>query len=302
MIKTAKEKILNRKIRGTGMEVIIITGMSGAGKSQAIDCLEDKNYYCVDNMPPALMENFITLVNAKGSNIEKVAFVLDMRGDVFGGLEEALQDLKDNDIPYKIIFLEASDEVILRRYNETRRVYPRTKKTATIEDIRQERKELENIREHADFVIDTSSMKAAKLKSELLDILSDEYQEETFVVNVMSFGYKYGMPMNADMVFDMRFIPNPFYVPSLKKATGNSKKVRNFVMKHLVTQMFIKDLDSLVNNIIPCYMKEGKFNLNIAFGCTGGQHRSVAMANEFAERFELQGKQVTLEHRDVKRK
>lgn len=284
------------------MEVIIITGMSGAGKSQAIDCLEDKNYYCVDNMPPALMENFITLVNAKGSNIEKVAFVLDIRGDIFGGFDEALQDLKDNDIPYKVIFLEASDETILRRYNETRRVYPVTKKTAKISDIQKEREELKDIRGQADFIIDTSRMKTAQLKKKLLDVLADEYREETFVINVMSFGYKYGMPVQADMVFDMRFIPNPFYVPSLKKLTGNSKKVRNFVMKHLVTQMFVKDLDGLVNNIIPCYMKEGKFNLNIAFGCTGGQHRSVAMANEFAERFELQGKQVTLEHRDVKRK
>ena len=298
-----REKVFGRRKDEIGsMEVIVITGMSGAGKSQAVDCLEDQDYYCVDNMPPGLMENFIALANAKGSNIDKVAFVLDTRGDIFGGVEEALEDLDDNDIPYKVIFLEASDEVILRRYNETRRVYPRTKKTATLADIKQEREELEHIRERADFIIDTSSMKAAQLKKELLEVLADEYQEETFVINIMSFGYKYGMPMSADMVFDMRFIPNPFYVPSLKRATGNSKKVRNFVMKHLVTQMFIKDLDSLVNNIIPCYMKEGKFNLNIAFGCTGGQHRSVAMANEFAERFELQGKQVTLEHRDVKRK
>ena len=284
------------------MEVIIITGMSGAGKSQAIDCLEDKDYYCVDNMPPALVDNFMSLANAKGAGIDKVAFVVDVLDDVFGGFDEALEHLKDNDTSYKVIFLEASDEVLLRRYSETRRVYPRTKKTATLEDIRQERKDLKKIREKADFIIDTSSMKTAQFKKKLIEVLADEYKEETFVINVMSFGYKYGMPMSADMVFDMRFIPNPFYVPSLKKLTGNSKKVRNFVMKHLVTQMFVKDLDSLVNNIIPCYMKEGKFNLNIAFGCTGGQHRSVAMANEFAERFELQDKQVTLEHRDIKRK
>ena len=284
------------------MEVIIITGMSGAGKSQAINCLEDKDYYCVDNMPPALVDNFMSLANAKGAGIDKVAFVVDVLDDVFGGFDEALEHLKDNDTSYKVIFLEASDEVLLRRYSETRRVYPRTKKTATLEDIRQERKDLKKIREKADFIIDTSSMKTAQFKKKLIEVLADEYKEETFVINVMSFGYKYGMPMSADMVFDMRFIPNPFYVPSLKKLTGNSKKVRNFVMKHLVTQMFVKDLDSLVNNIIPCYMKEGKFNLNIAFGCTGGQHRSVAMANEFAERFELQDKQVTLEHRDIKRK
>ncbi len=171
-----------------------------------------------------------------------------------------------------------------------------------MKDIQNERKALEKIRERADFVIDTSAMKPKQLKQELIEALTDEYQEETFVINVMSFGYKYGIPVSADMVFDMRFIPNPFYVSSLKRSTGNSKKVRSYVMKHLVTQMFVKDLNSLVNNLIPAYMREGKFNLNIAFGCTGGQHRSVAMANEFAEMFERQGKQVTLEHRDIKKR
>ena len=285
------------------MEVVIITGMSGAGKSQAIDCLEDRGYYCIDNMPPVLIKNFFELVRDKSVGIEKTAFVMDMRGGAFAeGFEEGVEALDAYGIAYKIIFLEASNDVLARRFNETRRVHPATKKPPLMKDIQNERKALEKIRERADFVIDTSAMKPKQLKQELIEALTDEYQEETFVINVMSFGYKYGIPVSADMVFDMRFIPNPFYVASLKRSTGNSKKVRSYVMKHLVTQMFIKDLDALVNNIIPCYMKEGKFNLNIAFGCTGGQHRSVAMANEFAERFELQGKQVTLEHRDVKRK
>ena len=285
------------------MEVVIITGMSGAGKSQAIDCLEDRGYYCIDNMPPVLIKNFFELVRDKSVGIEKTAFVMDMRGGAFAeGFEEGVEALDAYGIAYKIIFLEASNDVLARRFNETRRVHPATKKPPLMKDIQNERKELEKIRERADFVIDTSAMKPKQLKQELIEALTDEYQEETFVINVMSFGYKYGIPVSADMVFDMRFIPNPFYVASLKRSTGNSKKVRSYVMKHLVTQMFVKDLNSLVNNLIPAYMREGKFNLNIAFGCTGGQHRSVAMANEFAEMFERQGKQVTLEHRDIKKR
>ncbi|MBQ3925320.1 MAG: RNase adapter RapZ [Firmicutes bacterium] len=285
------------------MEVVIITGMSGAGKSQAIDCLEDRGYYCIDNMPPVLIKNFFELVRDKSVGIEKTAFVMDMRGGAFAeGFEDGVEALDAYGIAYKIIFLEASNDVLARRFNETRRVHPATKKPPLMKDIQNERKALEKIRERADFVIDTSAMKPKQLKQELIEALTDEYQEETFVINVMSFGYKYGIPVSADMVFDMRFIPNPFYVASLKRSTGNSKKVRSYVMKHLVTQMFVKDLNSLVNNLIPAYMREGKFNLNIAFGCTGGQHRSVAMANEFAEMFERQGKQVTLEHRDIKKR
>ena len=285
------------------MEVVIITGMSGAGKSQAIDCLEDRGYYCIDNMPPVLIKNFFELVRDKSVGIEKTAFVMDMRGGAFAeGFEDGVEALDAYGIAYKIIFLEASNDVLARRFNETRRVHPATKKPPLMKDIENERKALEKIRERADFVIDTSAMKPKQLKQELIEALTDEYQEETFVINVMSFGYKYGLPVSADMVFDMRFIPNPFYVASLKRSTGNSKKVRQYVMKHLVTQMFVKDLNSLVNNLIPAYMREGKFNLNIAFGCTGGQHRSVAMANEFAEMFERQGKQVTLEHRDIKKR
>lgn len=284
------------------MEVIIITGMSGAGKSQAIHCLEDKNYYCVDNMPPALMMNFLSIAKGRNKEDDKIAFVMDIRSEEFGNLEQGLTALDENDISYKMIFLEASDDVLVRRYNETRRVHPVTKNTPTVEDFQKERESLKALREKADFVIDTSGMKTSQLKRELLTCLEDELMEEAFVINIMSFGYKYGMPIQADMVFDMRFIPNPFYVPGLKHSTGNSKKVRKYVTNHMITQRFIKDLNRLVNNTIPSYMHEGKYNLNIAFGCTGGQHRSVAMANEFYELFELQGKQVTLKHRDIKKK
>ncbi|MEA4922229.1 MAG: RNase adapter RapZ [Eubacteriaceae bacterium] len=285
------------------MEVVIVTGMSGAGKSQAIECLEDQGYYCIDNMPPALIKNFISLAATENSSIDKAAFVVDVRGgEIFGNLKEALDTLKaSEEITYKVIFLEASDRALVQRFNETRRVHPTTKQTATVEAIKNEREALQGIRDISDFIIDTSNMKTAKLKKDLIEILNEEDAEETFVINIMSFGFKHGIPITADMVFDMRFIPNPYYVPSLKRSTGNSKKVRAYVMKHMVSKTFVKNLNRLINNIIPCYMKEGKFNLNIAFGCTGGQHRSVAMANEMAELFTLQGKQVTLTHRDIKK-
>ena len=236
------------------MDVVIITGMSGAGKSQAIDCLEDRGYYCIDNMPPELIQNFFELVRDKSAGIEKTAFVIDVRGGSFvDGFESAMPKLDEKEIKYRIIFLEASNRVLVRRFNETRRVHPATKKPATLKDIENERAALAKIRKKADFVIDTSGMKAAQLKQELVEVLTDEHQEEAFVINIMSFGYKHGIPVSADMVFDMRFIPNPFYLSSLRRSTGNSKKVRDYVMKQIVTQRFVKDLDEMVNNIIPAY-------------------------------------------------
>ena len=177
------------------MEVIIITGMSGAGKSQAIDCLEDKNYYCVDNMPPALMMNFLSIAKGRNKEDDKIAFVMDIRSEEFGNLEQGLTALDENDISYKMIFLEASDDVLVRRYNETRRVHPVTKNTPTVEDFQKERESFKALREKADFVIDTSGMKTSQLKRELLTCLEDELMEEAFVINIMSFGYKYGMPI-----------------------------------------------------------------------------------------------------------
>lgn len=284
------------------MEIIIVTGLSGAGKSQAVNCLEDQGYYCIDNMPLAMMKNFIDLSMANGGVVEKAAFVVDIRGAEFKhDVRKALEDVRALGIRTRVIFLEASNEVLIRRFSETRRRHPVTGNFPTVDDIENEREQLKDIRSAADFIIDTSNMKTAKLKSELIEVLSDEDKEETFVINIMSFGFKNGIPITADMVFDMRFIPNPYYVQGLKKATGNNKKVRQYVMKHIESQMFVKNLSKLINDIIPCYAREGKYNLNLAFGCTGGQHRSVAMANEFYDLFTKQGRQVTLDHRDIKK-
>ncbi|MBP3385180.1 MAG: RNase adapter RapZ [Firmicutes bacterium] len=284
------------------MKTLIVTGMSGAGKSQVMNCLEDLGYYCIDNLPPVLMESFMDLTNRENSTLEKAAFAIDVRGgELFSDMEKELDDLTGRGIEYKIIYLEASERVLIRRFNETRRQHPLSKEegVSTSQGIRREKEMLKNLRERADYVIDTSNMKAARLWQEVKDLLTSGESEKTFVVNIMSFGYKKGVPLGADMIFDMRFIPNPYYVKSLKNLTGNNKKVRDFVMRQEVTGDFLARLEPLLEFLIPFYVKEGKYNLNLAFGCTGGHHRSVATANEVAERLKQQGKRVTLEHRDL---
>ncbi len=282
------------------MEIIIVTGLSGGGKSQAMECLEDQGYYCIDNMPFDLVHNFLAL--ASGKELTKIAFSIDIRGqDMFHHLEDQIALVENESNDCKILFFEASNETLLRRYNETRRVHPLTKKAVTVKDIEIEREKLATFRKRANFVIDTSNMKPAKMKQELLEILSTPEAQETFVINLMSFGFKYGVPLNADIILDMRFLPNPYYVPSLKNLTGNNKKIQDYVLKHFEAQNFIKNANRMLNRMIPCYMREGKWHLNIAFGCTGGRHRSVVMANAFEEKFKKQGRQVTLEHREIKR-
>ena len=284
------------------MKVVIVTGLSGAGKTQAINCLEDMGYYCIDNMPPALIGNFIELLDGGVSQgeIEKVALVIDVRsGAFFENADNIISGLKKTGSDSKLIFLEASNEVLVRRYNETRRSHPLSDSGNPLKGLEKERKMMEPVRKLADFVIDTSGMKSARLKQEIRSFIEGEETSKNFVINITSFGFKHGVPQEADFVFDVRFIPNPFYVPSLKKLTGNNKKVQNYVLKFQETKDFIENLDKMITSMIPCYIREGKYHLNIAFGCTGGQHRSVTMANVFAERFERDGIHVTLEHREL---
>lgn len=282
------------------MEVVIVTGLSGAGKSQAIICLEDLGYYCIDNMPPTLIKDFLKLILSQNSKIEKMAFVVDIRGgEFFVDLKKKLEEIKIFGIDYKILFLEATDDVLIRRFKETRRSHPLSKSGAAKEGLKKERALLQEIKGMSDYVIDTSNMKSSKLRSEIIKIFTEGGHKNSFTINIQSFGFKNGMPIEADMVFDMRFIPNPFYISSLKSLTGNNKKVRDFVMKQTESIVFFESIHTLLNTIIPSYIKEGKYSLNIAFGCTGGQHRSVSMANEFAETFEKEGRRITLEHRDL---
>lgn len=283
------------------MEVVMITGLSGAGKTKAADWFEDKGYYCIDNMPPALIKNFIDLAMTGKRKIQKAAFVVDIRGgQFFGDLKETIISLEDDiNIDFKILFIEASDEALIRRFNEARRTHPLAASLMTREAIQIEREELAELRSHANYVIDTSSLKVAEMNSELDKLFGSKTKKASFVLNLMSFGYKHGMPAEADWVIDVRFIPNPYYVSSLKKLTGNNKKVAQYVMKQDITKEFINRFHEIIARLLPCYVKEGKYSLTIAFGCTGGQHRSVALANEFYKIFTAEGWRVTLEHREL---
>lgn len=281
------------------MKAIIITGLSGAGKTQAMDCLEDMGYYCIDNMPPALIKSFIDLT-ANGKGIDKAAFVIDVRGGkLFNDFKEALDELRQNGIEYKILYLEASDRVLMRRYNETRRNHPLSEGGPVAAGLARERERLEVLRKEADYVIDTSNMKSAQLWSEIKHLLTSGENNKSFIINIMSFGYKRGTPMAADMVFDMRFIPNPYYVKSLRPLTGNNAKVSKYVLKHKITDEFLQKAMDMIEMLIPFYIKEGKYSLNVCIGCTGGHHRSVAVANELHRRLQDSGKRTTLEHRDL---
>ncbi|MBQ1215759.1 MAG: RNase adapter RapZ [Firmicutes bacterium] len=282
------------------MEILIVTGLSGAGKSQAIHFIEDMDYYCIDNMPPALIRDFVNLAAQDKMSIQKAAFVVDIRGgEFFGDLKTVLDEMHENGTEYKLLFLEATDDVLIRRYKETRRQHPLSKTGSVREGIEAERKRLETIRKEATYIIDTSNMKAARLNLELRAVLLGEETKENFTITVESFGYKHGMPPEADWVFDMRFIPNPYYLSSMRKLTGNSKKVQDYVMKFPESQAFVTQVHAMINELIPHYIREGKYHLVLAFGCTGGQHRSVTMANKFAEIFKEEGKRVVLIHRNL---
>ena len=283
------------------MEVVIITGLSGAGKTKAADWFEDKGYYCIDNMPPALIKNFIDLSLTGAKSIKKAAFVIDVRGgSFFGDLKTSIADLeRDENVDFKILFIEASNETLIRRYNESRRIHPLSTAAITSEVIEEERKKLAELRAHATYIIDTSTLKVAELNSELDRLFARGEAGDSFILNFMSFGYKHGIPLEADWVLDVRFIPNPYYVPSLKPLTGNNKKVSQYVLKQDIAKEFINRLVEIIKRLIPCYIKEGKYSLTVALGCTGGHHRSVAVANEVYRIFSEEGRRVTLEHRDL---
>ena len=283
------------------MEVVIITGLSGAGKTKAADWFEDKGYYCIDNMPPALIKNFIDLSLTGAKSIKKAAFVIDVRGgSFFGDLQASIAGLeRDENVDFKILFIEASNETLIRRYNESRRIHPLSTAAITSEVIEEERKKLAELRTHATYIIDTSTLKVAELNSELDRLVARGEAGDFFILNFMSFGYKHGIPLEADWVLDVRFIPNPYYVPSLKPLTGNNKKVSQYVLKQDIAKEFINRLVEIIKRLIPCYIKEGKYSLTVALGCTGGHHRSVAVANEVYRIFSEEGRRVTLEHRDL---
>ena len=280
------------------MELIIVTGLSGAGKSHAANCLEDLGFYCVDNMPPKLMSDFLRLAEDKGE-FQKIAFVTDVRGGhFFGDLNAALDELKSAGRDYKIIFLEASTPVLVRRYKETRRSHPMAPQGDIEAGIEKEREKLADVKRMASVVIDTSDLKVAQLNAVIKRFLSAE-DKDSFTLSIMSFGYKYGMPDEADWVLDVRFLANPFYVPALKELTGRNKKVRDYVLSDPKAGKFASRVTGLILDLIPSYIKEGKYHLTVAFGCTGGRHRSVVIAETVAERLEEIGRIATVKHREL---
>ena len=283
-------------------EVVIVTGLSGAGKTQAADWFEDHGYYVIDNMPPSMISNFLELDTFENNSVQKVAFVVDMRSHHFlEGLADALEKLEATpNIDSSILFIEASDETLVKRYNETRRTHPLNKDggVTTTDVVQKERELLEPFRQKADHVVDTTHTKQAEMFAEMSRIYEGSDSGKRFTFNIMSFGYKFGIPQGVDMVFDMRFIPNPFYIPSLKKLTGHNKKVAQYVLKQDVTQEFLAEVDGMMKTLVPHYIKEGKYSLSIAIGCTGGQHRSVAVANELGRLFSEEGYRVSVEHRE----
>jgi len=282
-------------------EFIIITGMSGAGKSETIKSLEDLGFFCVDNLPPALISKFAEMYLHSKGNIDQVALVVDVRGrDFFDSIFEELEILEELGVDYKILFLETDTQVLINRFKNTRRRHPLAPKGRISEAIALERGKLEEIRGKADKIIDTSNLSSKDLKKELENIFIKESKESKLTISILSFGFKYGVPLDADLMFDVRFLPNPHYVDSLRPLTGETKDVQEYVLKWPITKKFKKKLFDLIEFLLPNYIKEGKSHLTIAFGCTGGKHRSVTFAEKLYE--ELKGRyNILIEHRDSKK-
>lgn len=294
----------------SNLQLKIITGMSGAGKTQVVQNLEDLGYFCVDNLPPNLFGKFYELAEQSNGELKKIALVADVRsGTFFVELIEVLKKMRAADLNFDIIFLEARDDVLVRRFKETRRKHPLAKTGSVLSGIQAERKRLHAIRGMADIVIDTSDLKNAQLKERIMDITKNDSSRINLSVSIFSFGFKYGMPIDADLVMDVRFLPNPYYIESMRPLTGMDAAVRDYVLSKAVTENFLRKYSDLLIDILPQYMKEGKKHLAIGIGCTGGQHRSVAIANELSNILKnaqknnsvLNGVEISIEHRDMEK-
>ena len=285
------------------MEILIITGLSGGGKSRAASYLEDIGYYTVDNLPAEMMVKFADFCAGSSGRYDRVALVYDVRsGEPTDILIETLERLKASGVNCRMLFLEADNQTIVNRYKETRRMHPLQKKGESVEQaIRREREWMQPVRDHADFVLDTSALSIAKLRSELLDLFGQQGDRGGLAVNVLSFGFKHGIPMEADLVFDVRFLPNPYYVAELRPRTGLDDGVRDYALSAPQSQEFLRRLMDFVAYLLPRYVEEGKTSLTIAVGCTGGRHRSVAVAHALAEAVRQEGYPVGEVHRDLGR-
>ena len=284
------------------MRFIIVTGLSGAGKSEATNALEDMGYFCVDNLPPKLIKKFAEVCKQSKGSIDKVALVMDIRGGIFfDDLFESLSELSKEQFQYEILFLDTSDEVLVKRFKEKRRSHPLAPGGRVTTGIELERQKLRDVKDKADVIIDTSKYAIKDLREEMARKFGDkEMPEKQMAITILSFGFKYGIPVDSDLVFDVRFIPNPFYIPELKPFSGNDEPVKNYVMEQTETQTFLQKVNDMFEFLIPNYQKEGKRQLIISIGCTGGRHRSVAIANSIYETLRANNHDVYIEHRDIK--
>lgn len=284
-------------------DIVIITGMSGSGRTQALHVFEDMGYFCIDNLPPSLVLQLAQLVGINSGVGRHLAVTSDLRSQgLFDELLDTIQSLREHEMSCKVVFLEASDEVLIRRYSENRRRHPLAKPGETTADaIQRERTQLREVRDHADMIIDTSRLRVSALRTKLRLAFSELTDQQLMDVQVFSFGFKHGMPVEADILIDVRFLPNPFYDPEMRRLTGLDEKVSSFVLDHPNTQVFWKAWCQLLDAIMPGYVAEGKPQLSIAVGCTGGQHRSVAIAEATARYLERQQYHVTISHRDLPR-
>lgn len=287
------------------MRFVIVTGMSGAGKSTALKMLEDAEYFCVDNLPIPLVEKFAQLTaDGTSGEIQKVAVGIDIRsGQALPDLQNVLEWMSINGICYEILFLDASDDVLVKRYKETRRTHPLAGLGRVDEGIRKERKALEFLKKDADYILDTSQLLTRELKAELDKIFVQDQKFKNLMITVLSFGFKYGIPADSDLVFDVRFLPNPYYVEGMRPLSGNDAPVRDYVMGFETAQVFAEKLEDMIRFLIPNYISEGKHQLIISIGCTGGKHRSVTLANELYRRLSnAKDYGIRIEHRDLEKR
>ncbi|MCR5736252.1 MAG: RNase adapter RapZ [Eubacterium sp.] len=286
------------------MRFVIVTGISGAGKITALKIFEDNGFYCVDNLPIALIENFVDLLFSQTSEKNKVAIGVDIRsGENLDMMNQILENMKAKDQNYEILFLDCNNETLIKRFKETRRSHPMGDSDSVENEINEERHQLEFLREQADYIIDTSKLLVRNLRSQLESIFINNQDYKNLFVTIMSFGFKYGVPADCDLVFDVRFLPNPYYIPELKKKTGLEKEVQDYVMDSPISYEFLEKLVDMVSFLIPNYIAEGKNQLVIGIGCTGGHHRSVTIAGELYHKLfdEKANYGIRIAHRDILR-
>ncbi len=282
------------------MQFIIVTGMSGAGKSSAVHILEDIGYYCIDNIPPTLITNFITLCQNSNVAMDKIAFVVDARsGESITHLADEIEVMKKSGYNCEVLFLEANDEVIIKRYKETRRKHPGGAESLLIDNINTERHLLAKIRDKADYIINTSDLLTRQLREQILALFEARKKYENINVSIISFGFKHGIPLDSDLVFDVRFLPNPFYDAELKPQTGLDKPVAEYIMQSEVTGKFLEKLNEMILFLLPKYVDEGKMQITISIGCTGGKHRSVFVAEQLKQYLTEKNYYTVITHRDL---